>query len=89
MLAQTFQEASILRRLAQLEPGWHTSLDCAWLVTGPDSDYDARSDVLRLLGNLYDRGEIERLHVWSKNRPGPCYKVNPEHLEALATEAAS
>jgi hypothetical protein len=89
MITETSRDASILRRLAGLEAGWHTSLDCAWQVAGPDSDYDARSDILRLLGNLYDQGELERIHVWSKNRPGPCYKVNPEHLEALAEELGS
>jgi hypothetical protein len=89
MIPQTLPDATILRNLAQLEAGWHTALDCAWLVTGSDSDYDARSDVLRLLGRLYDRGEIERLHVWSKNRPGPCYKLDPTHLLALAEELES
>ena len=39
MLAETSQGASILRRLAGLEPGWHAAIDCAWQLAG--DDYEA------------------------------------------------
>jgi hypothetical protein len=87
MLAETSEGASILRRLAGLEPGWHAAIDCAWQLAG--DDYEGRSAILRELGNLHKQGLIERIHVWQKDRPTPAYWIDPPRLEALAEELES
>jgi hypothetical protein len=86
-LAPPLHDASILRQLAALEPGWHTAPDCAWALAG--ESYDARGDILRLLGALYKEGELQRLHVWQKDRPIACYFLDSQRLLALAEEAES
>jgi hypothetical protein len=42
-----------------------------------------------LLADLHRQGKLERLHVWSKDRPLPAYRIDPARLEALARELES
>jgi hypothetical protein len=78
-------DPGFLRRLAGLEPGWHTALDCAFQLPGGDA-YEGRSATLADLGNAYKYGELERIHVWQKDRPLPTYFIDPTALLARAEE---
>jgi hypothetical protein len=74
MIPQTLPDATTLKRIAGLPPGWHLITDIAWEVAGDDPD--ARRAVVRLLESLYAGGRIERQFVYSRGRPQATYLID-------------
>ena len=85
MTLADFLDPVTIKQIAELPVGWHTSADVAWSVGGDDPD--ARRDVGRTLEALYDDGRIQRMYVFNKGRPQPCFLVD-NSLSELTEELA-
>jgi hypothetical protein len=86
MVTETSQVATILRRIADLEVGWHLGNDVAWSTAGDDAD--ERKDVLKVLDQLYLDGSLSRMYVYSRGRPQAAYLLD-SNLRELADGVAS
>ena len=74
MILSLFPDPVIIKQIAQLPIGWHTSADVAWSVGGDDPDN--RRDVGRTLEALYDDGRIQRMFIYNKGRPQPAFLID-------------
>jgi hypothetical protein len=73
-----------IKRIADLQPGWHAANDICWEVAPTDDE--ARTDVKRMLEALYVDHHLDRMFIFNRSRPMPCYLVDKNRLLAVAEE---
>lgn len=80
----TEAQATTLRRLLDVEPGWATVAELTFGLE-PDSS-DRRSDTRRALGDLARTRALEVVYVRHRGAPLLCIKVDHLRITALLAD---